>query len=668
MTARCILFVLFLPLSLLSQEFSKLENFKSELKKNISEEKRFALQQNLIDIYRIYNPDSCLFYTQKNLILIRKNGWNSKKGKALLGLASYYTEKNNISQAIQYNRESFAINTRNKDGYTLADNYYMFGRLAHQKGEHAEAVGNYLKAVDLGTKYKNLWIVNAAYRSLAFLYLDESNKEKTYENINKALKIAQESRSQEALGFSHGVLAEIERSLGKPKEAQIDFIKAYEYFKNTENEYGQAWLLTNWSLLDVDDLIKEYKMQRQAQKIWDKISPSHYMSVANHYNMAFSYLDLYKQYGKYKSRLPWNKSQLLQEAEKEFAISKKIAAGNNNKQWVMFNYGGLSELSRLKGDLDGYAENFQEYYNIRDSIYSQSRKNEMAKLESQKVVEQKNKEIALNQLMIKTKEKEKLYYLLVILAFLITGILMFFMYRQSKKNSKRLEKLNTELDKANKTKMQFFGILNHDLRSPVAGLIHFLHLQKEAPDLMDDETKKRLEDKVIRSSENLLQQMEDLLLWSKGQMNNFAPEIKEVGIGEIFRDIDENFSWVENISFRFDFPDSMNILTDKEYLKTITRNLTNNAVKVLEQKEGEKTISWKAYSDEHKHYLSITDNGEGASIEKFRALFDDTVTIGTKRGLGLHLIRDLSKAIGMDIEVKTQKDKGSTIILSSEKI
>ncbi|GEN78158.1 tetratricopeptide repeat-containing sensor histidine kinase [Chryseobacterium hagamense] len=668
MVTRSLLFILFLPLTLASQEFSKLEYFKSELRKNISEERRFALQQNLIDIYRIYNPDSCFAYTQKNLFLIRKNHWNVKKGKTLLGLVSYYTEKNNTGQAYRYNKESAALNTTNKDLYSLADNYYLSGRLAHQKGEHAEAVRNYLKTVDLGTKSRNLWIVNSAYRSLAFLYLDESNKEKAYENIGKALKIAGESHSQEALGFCHGVLAEMERSLGKPREAQVHFTKAYEYFKNTENEFGQAWLLTNWSLLDVDHLARGFKMQQEAQKMWDKISPHHYMSVANHYNMAFSYLEFYKQYEKYRSQLPWRKGQLLKEARKEFAISKKIAAGNNNKQWVMFNYGGLSELSRLEGDLDGFAENFQQYYNTRDSIYSQSRKNEMAKLESQKVVEQKNKEIALNKLIIRNKEKEKLYYLLGLLAFLIIGILMFFLYRQSTRNSNRLEKLNAELDKANKTKMKFFGILNHDLRSPVAGLIHFLHLQKEAPGLMDAETQKRLENKVITASENLLQQMEDLLLWSKGQMEHFAPEMKAVQIGTVFKDIEKNFSWVENVRFQFDFPESMVLLTDIEYLKTIIRNLTNNAVKVLEQKEGEKIILWKAYSDGEKNFLSITDNGEGASTEKFRALFDDSVTIGTKKGLGLHLIRDLSKAIGMEIEVKTEKNRGSTLILSSEKV
>ncbi|MDQ0592363.1 signal transduction histidine kinase [Chryseobacterium ginsenosidimutans] len=668
MIARFIFFILFLPLPLCSQEFSKLESFKKELKKASSEEKRFELQQSLINIYRIYNPDSCFFYTQKNLELIKKNKWNSRKGKTFLGLVSYYTEKNNIKEAFKYNQESFNINTKNKDEYTLSDNYYMFGRLSHQKGEHAEAVRNYLKSIDLGTKSKNLWIVNSAYRSLAFLYLDESNKEKSFENINKALKAAQESNSQEALGFCHGVLAEINRSLGNTKEAQVHFTKAYEYFKNTQNEYGQAWLFTNWSLLDVTKLMESYQMQLKAQEIWDKTSPNHYMSVANHYNIAYTYLDFYKQYEKYQNQLKWNKSQLLKEAQKEFEISKNIAENNNNKQWVMFNYLGMSELSRLQGNLDGYAQNIQEYYNTRDSIYSQSRKNEMAKLESQKIVEQKNKEIIFNKLIIKNKERERLYYILALFSLLTIGILMFFLYKQSKKNSNRLQKLNIELDKANKINMKFFGILNHDLRSPVAGLIHFLHLQKEAPEMMDDETKKRLEDKVINASEKLLQQMEDLLLWSKGQMDHFSSEIKTVFIKDIFKDIEENFSWVENIDFKFDFPENMSILTDQEYLKTITRNLTGNAVKVLEQKEGDKTILWKAFSDENKNYISITDNGEGASVEKFKALFDDSVTIGTKKGLGLHLIRDLSRVINMEIDVKTEQNHGSTITLSTKKV
>ncbi|UQB68583.1 tetratricopeptide repeat-containing sensor histidine kinase [Epilithonimonas zeae] len=662
MIKKLLFFVSFLPLLLSCQEFSKLEFYKQELKKNQSDEKRFQLQQNLVNIYRVYNPDSCFLYTVKNFELIKKNKWYLRKGKSLLGLVGYYAEKNNIKSAFKYNQESFKINTKNNDQYALADNYYMFGRLYHQKGEHAQAVKNYLKSIDIGNKSKNLWIVSSAYRSLAFLYLDESNKEKSYENINKGLKIAKESKSLEASGFCYGVLAEIDRTLGKQKEAQINFIKAYEYFKKTQNEYGQAWLYTNWSLLDTDKLVESYLMQLKAQDIWNKISPNHYMSVVNHYNMAYSYMDFYKQFGKYQKQLQWNKKQLLEKAQKEFETSKNIAEANNNKQWVMFNYLGMSELSMLKRNLDDYAKYTQEYYTTRDSIYSQSRKNEIAKTESRKIVEQKNREIEFNKLIIRNKEKERVYYILGLVALLVIGFLLFYLYKQSKNNNNRLQKLNVELEKANKTKMQFFGILNHDLRSPVISLINFLHLQKEAPEMMDIETKNRLELQTTMVTEQLLEQMEDLLLWSKGQMENFVPSFKNYKVEEIFSDVKREFVWVSDIQMSFNYSENMVVFTDKEYMKTIIRNLINNSIKVLQGKSGAQIIC-KAWEEKSESLIEISDNGGGANIEKFRALYDDHTSIGITKGLGLHVIRDLCKSINCNIEVKSNQIIGETQII-----
>ncbi|SIS90281.1 Signal transduction histidine kinase [Kaistella chaponensis] len=229
-----------------------------------------------------------------------------------------------------------------------------------------------------------------------------------------------------------------------------------------------------------------------------------------------------------------------------------------------------------------------------------------------------------------------------------------------------LHHLNAELENANKTKMRFFGILNHDLRSPVVGLIHFLKLKKEAPELLDEETKNRLENQTFKSAENLLVQMEDLLLWSKGQMDHFQPEKKLIFVDEVFEDIKENFGWEDRVHISFENPDNLQIFTDKEYLKTLTRNLTNNALKILEKIENP-TIIWKAVAQKKFVELSITDNGKGAAPEKFRALFDENVSIGIKSGLGMHLIRDLSKAINPEIIVNSKENTGTCISILIEK-
>ena len=54
-------------------------------------------------------------------------------------------------------------------------------------------------------------------------------------------------------------------------------------------------------------------------------------------------------------------------------------------------------------------------------------------------------------------------------------------------------------------------------------------------------------------------------------------------------------------------------------------------------------------------------------LEKFRALFDEKVSIGIKSGLGMHLIRDLSKAIEAKISVDSKENVGTKISIRIDK-
>ena len=74
-------------------------------------------------------------------------------------------------------------------------------------------------------------------------------------------------------------------------------------------------------------------------------------------------------------------------------------------------------------------------------------------------------------------------------------------------------------------------------------------------------------------------------------------------------------------------------------------------------------IIWKAWQENGTSYLSITDNGPGASEAQFRALYDDKEVVGIKSGLGLHLIRDLAKAIDCQVLVVSELEGGTTFTL-----
>ena len=255
------------------------------------------------------------------------------------------------------------------------------------------------------------------------------------------------------------------------------------------------------------------------------------------------------------------------------------------------------------------------------------------------------------------------WLLISALAFLaIIGLLLF---RQSvirKRTNTVLLQLNTELDQANEVKTQFFNILNHDLRAPVATLINLLQLQQDAPDLLEERVRAIHAQRIFANAENLLLTMEDLLLWSKGQMKTFQPQVTSVVVEDLFADLKNYFSGVTDVRMTFDSAVSL-LNTDEHYLKTIMRNLTNNAIKALTGTP-DAAISWKAWEEGGKHYLSITDNGPGVNDQKLKALYDESVVVGGKTGLGLHVVRELARAIGCLVSVNSLPGGGMQFILS----
>lgn len=310
------------------------------------------------------------------------------------------------------------------------------------------------------------------------------------------------------------------------------------------------------------------------------------------------------------------------------------------------------------------------YAKANEKMLQESAKQSIANAEAKYQNRNKQEKINLlsaeNQvknLQIENNRKNQIYLTIGFVLLLIIAALLYKQNQNRRKSNERLQLLNEELDQANKIKARFFSILNHDLRSPVSNLIHFLHLQKEHPELLDDESKERLESKTISGAENLLSSMEDLLLWSKSQMDHFNPQPKSIKIATIFEAIATHFSNLDHLKFEFENPDDLELITDENYLKTIVRNLTGNAVKALEKTENPQ-ITWKATRKDSQILLTITDNGPGSNMEQFKALYDDKEVIGIKSGLGLHLIRDLAKAIHCDIEVTSKINEGTSFTLT----
>lgn len=140
-------------------------------------------------------------------------------------------------------------------------------------------------------------------------------------------------------------------------------------------------------------------------------------------------------------------------------------------------------------------------------------------------------------------------------------------------------------------------------------------------------------------------------------------------IDELLNKTKENVTpMLNNLNIDFDLQTENRVMIYADYLRLtqVMINLVKNSYEVLENREDEKKISIKQYSDNKFVYIEVKDNGPGAIIEDLNKLgepFYTTKLQGT--GLGLTFSNEIIKA--HDGNMKFENDNGLKITFSIKK-
>ncbi len=646
--------LLFFPYFLLSQ--SKINALIADLSKMKEDSSKVIHYYKIADNYILIDSTKSFFYGKKALELAKKINWKDGMAKSYLVLGSNYTKTNNYPKALSnYNQ---VLSTTNNQSIE-AEAYFLKGQIYLEQSNYDDALAQFHKSLQLFETQKNKNGITKVLLSIGSLYTGFGKNKEALNTYNKALQISKQNNNlkQElalrGIGTVYFNYSEYEKSISYLE-------KSLALIKSKKDTNLESRLLSDIALVYLE--MGQFQKAINYSKASLKTDPSIMTKI---HNVAFSYGvigDSYVELAREQNNNPAHIDSAIVYLEKAVKLHTEF----KSLRGLYDDYRSIYEAQKLKGNYAKALEIFELCTVYKDSIYNSENKETIKNLEDKREIELRDREIKINKLKIEAKEKQK-WLLLSGIAFLgIIGGLLFYQSRSRKKTNEKLQSLNVELDEANKIKTRFFSILNHDLRSPITNLIHFLHLQKDNPELLDAESKQRMENKTIAGAENLLHSMEDILLWSKGQMEHFKPQPKTIRVHDIFEDVKKHFSSEEQVAIVFENPDNITLHSDENYLKTILRNLTGNAIKVLNTSATlgmTPTILWKAYTENGHTFLSISDNGPGTTSDKFKALYDDKEVVGIKTGLGLHLIRDLAKAIGCEIAVDSKLNEGTTITL-----
>jgi signal transduction histidine kinase len=364
----------------------------------------------------------------------------------------------------------------------------------------------------------------------------------------------------------------------------------------------------------------------------------------------------------------WNGRYLEQSgkyAEAIVALNQALPLAKQlNKEQYADGLKYMAEAEKGAGNANEAYHYFTLYSDQSDSLTKEKISQNLADQETRYETSKKEQHIAslskenkLELLELQTASRTKLFLILALVAFGIIALLLYFIYR-NKENSNRvlnernyqLDLLNQKLEVANNTKTKLFSIIGHDLRSPISQVVQLLHIRKKDATQMTEEARQNHENKIQEASENVLDTMEDLLLWSKSQMHQFTPEFRMIDISTI---LEKELALVDPlaknklVSVRTHVKPGFQQKTDENFITVIIRNLLQNAIRYSDSN------SIVEISNENGK-LSISNQNTSIPADKLNDLLNIREVNSRNVGLGLQIVRDLAAAIGVMIKFQRE--------------
>jgi CheY-like chemotaxis protein len=244
-----------------------------------------------------------------------------------------------------------------------------------------------------------------------------------------------------------------------------------------------------------------------------------------------------------------------------------------------------------------------------------------------------------------------------------------------------------ELESTSKYKSEFLANMSHELRTPLNSILILAQLLTENKSQSLSSKDIEYATNIYNSGSDLLTLINEILDLSKVEAGKIDIEIDEVPVSEITNNIKQLFTEVaksKNIEFNIRCNEASlktRLHTDKQRLEQILRNLLSNAFKFTDR-DGkiEVTIDVQrpdiSLRNEKLRNLpevavfSVSDSGIGIPESKQGIIFEafQQADGSTKRkfggtGLGLSISRELAGALGGEIHLVSEVEKGSTFTL-----
>lgn len=228
------------------------------------------------------------------------------------------------------------------------------------------------------------------------------------------------------------------------------------------------------------------------------------------------------------------------------------------------------------------------------------------------------------------------------------------------------KQLEGELRETIATRETLLSVISHDLRSPIFQLNGLLYIIQQAAEERDEARLQMQAEDLEERIMHLTHTLDNLLSWSNVRRKDFTPQVRKFPVRPV---VEHAIGLLKPAAFRKGLMiqtsglNGVNLVSDREMVAFIIRNLLNNAIKFSRQ-SGRIEVTVESDTPEHVEF-SVRDYGVGMEPDRILSLKEGNQFIseaGTwgERGTGLGLRLCYSFVDRLNGRIFIHSDKGPT--------
>ena len=561
---------------------------------------------------------------------------------------------------------AFQLATRMNDQTKLRGEILLSrGWLATKNANVAEALRDYQDAHNIFHNLKEHRSQAKALKQIAVLYREAGDFKIAQRYDRQASEIYPDDPMLQMSTFNN--LGNQLAQMKQYDEAEIEYVNALNIARMTKSKINEAWILRNIARVQIQSkklniaektLLLSIKIDRESAKI-SKLSPYTDLLAQLAYERGNHRLAA-KLVADYFSGVSLTTTDLSDRDVHETGFKAFQAVGRNDL--------ALAHLEALKR-LDDKTASLTASANTALMAARFDDANKDAKIANLKAEESRRKfeyEQARAQLLswIIGATIAAALGVVSLLAFGLVTI------RRSRNEVRAanvdLASANGALEKALAAKTEFLATTSHEIRTPLNGILGMTQVML-ADQALPDPVRDRLD--VVRAAGVTMKALvDDILDVAKMETGNMTIESVPVDLPKTLNDVSrlwDEQAQAKGVKFQRDLAHCPALVQgDPARIRQIVFNLLSNALKFTAS--GVITLRSEVV-DGDRLRISVSDTGIGIPADKLEEIFESfkQVDAATTRkfggtGLGLSICRNLARAMGGDIAVRSVMGEGST--------